>query len=36
MSFLRSNWYRLLALIAGPAAVMLSQGAAIADDFWPN
>jgi len=36
MDFIRRNWYRLVALAIGPAAIMLAQGAAVADDAWPN
>jgi hypothetical protein len=35
MSFLRSNWHRILAVLVGPAAILVSTVAAHADDGWP-
>jgi hypothetical protein len=35
MTFLRNNWHRIVALIVGPAAVMLTSAVALADDGVP-
>ena len=36
MSIIRTNWYRILALLTGPAAVLLAAGAAHANDVYPG
>jgi hypothetical protein len=36
MTLLRDHWYRILAFLVGPAAVLLSTAVALADDEWPG
>jgi hypothetical protein len=35
MSFLRNNWHRIAAVLVGPAAILLTNAVAHADDVWP-
>jgi hypothetical protein len=36
MSFLRSHWYRMLAVAAGPLAMLFATAVAHADDIMPH